>query len=145
MAEALGIASGIAGLLSLVGQAIEGIIKLRAFAKGFEESAATVNEFVDDLNSFGDSLQQVRDLLKKVSDSARIDVKTLRWQLQSCQSSVLSWNQLTRRRQHGLKDEAKAFFTQLGNAANIEGFVEFQSRISTHQLGLQMSLSMLNT
>jgi len=49
--EAVGAASSIAGILSLAGQTIEGIIKLRGFVKDVKSSPKIVNTFLRDVES----------------------------------------------------------------------------------------------
>jgi hypothetical protein len=90
MAEALSIASGVAGLISLMGYSIEGIIKLRAFAKGVKVSTSTVLEFVADLDAFSLSLQQIRDLLEKVPNNVGFNMTAFERHLQACQSSIVT-------------------------------------------------------
>ena len=64
--EALGAASSIAGLLGLVGQSINGIIKLRGFVKNVKAAPKTISTFLRDVDSFQQSLSQTQNLLEQL-------------------------------------------------------------------------------
>jgi hypothetical protein len=63
--EAVGGAASIAGLLSLVGQSIDGIPKLRGFVKDVKFATKAVNAFLRDVDSFQQRLSQTQQLLSQ--------------------------------------------------------------------------------
>ena len=141
-------ASSVAGILSLVGQSIDGIIKLRGFVKDVKNSQTTVNSFVRDVDSFEGSLWQIEKLIVQLPQEQpvvkeQIDLETLQWQLQGCQSDIKRWLDVANHLEPGSSRNAEAFFKKLRIAVNKDGFSEFHSQIARHQLGLNISLSIL--
>lgn len=77
--EALGAASSIAGLLSLVGQSIDGILKLRGFVKDAKGASKTVATFLRDVDSFQQSLSQIQHLLQQLPKSPDAPIDDARY------------------------------------------------------------------
>jgi predicted glycosyltransferase involved in capsule biosynthesis len=82
--EALGAAASIAGILSLAGQSINGIVKLRVFIKDTKSASKTVDSFLSDVDAFEGSLTQIQELLLRLSSNKStpvvgIGLETLKW------------------------------------------------------------------
>ena len=160
--EAVGAASSIAGILSLAGQTIEGIIKLRGFVKDVKSSPKIVNTFLRDVESFQDSLSQTQQLISQLPDprpatftppdviceppNAIIPnqaLESLNWRLGECAKDVDEWLRVANKLNPGSATGAEAFFKKLRVAVNKDGFSEFHSQIARHQRGLGISLSVI--
>jgi hypothetical protein len=95
--EAVAAASSIAGLVSLAGQALEGILKLRGFFKDCASASKTVDRFLRDLNSLIQTLEDVKSLvprLEKVASSTfnnKTMITSLQIQLEDCSKDVYEW------------------------------------------------------
>lgn len=146
--ETLGAAGSIAGILSLVGQSINGIVKLRVFIKDTKSASKTVDSFLHDVDSFEGSLIHIQEILLRLSRNGptlvpESGLETLKWQLEACWSDVQEWNSYAQSFKGRLSKGLTLFFNQLRVAANKDGFNEFHSRIAKHQKGLAISLSTL--
>ncbi len=94
--ETLGAAASVAGLLSLAGQAITGIIRLRAFVKDIQAAPRMVNAFLRDVDAFEGSLVQIRQLLSQLQNqrpdlAQELGLDTLQTQLTSCSDDIEQW------------------------------------------------------
>jgi hypothetical protein len=144
--EALGVAASIAGILSLVSQSIEGLIKIRRVVKCVKGATRTLNSFLDDVNTFEGSLAQVRGLLTQLPNdqpSLTADLDGLRQQLESCSEDIDKWIQFAAQIDPKASKGLEAFLTQLRVVVNKDGFIEFHSRIAKHQRALGISLSII--
>jgi hypothetical protein len=146
--EALGAAASVAGILSLVGQSIDGIIKLRGFVKDVKNSPKTLGTFLHNVDSFHTSLSQIQQLLNQLPEeqpiaTTQLDLQTLNWQLEACAGDIKQWLDLSRMLDLKSSSAIEAFFKKLRVAANKDGFSEFHNQIARHQRGLNISLSVL--
>jgi hypothetical protein len=146
--EALGAASSVAGILSLVGQSIDGIIKLRGFVKDVKNASKTLDNFLRDVDSFQGSLSQIQQLLVQLPKeqsivTAQLDLQSLNWQLKTCRDDIKEWLHLANSLDLGSSGRIETFFKKLRVAVNKDGFSEFHRQIGRHQRGLNISLSVL--
>jgi hypothetical protein len=141
--EVLGATASVAGLLSLVAQSIDGIVRLRGFVKDVKRAPATVGLFLSNVDSFQGSLYQIQELLSQIPQGASLDLLSLEWQLEACFHDIKQWLQEAQQYDISSLSGVRAFFKQLRVAANKDGFSEFHSQIARHQRGLQISLSVL--
>lgn len=146
--EAVGAAASVAGLLSLAGQAITGIIKLRAFVKDIAAAPKIVNAFMKEVDSFEGSLAQVRQLLEQLQSkqhnaAKHLDLDVLQNQLTSCAEDIEQWLVTARLVDPGTEKGAKAFIRKLRVAVDKDGFSEFHDQIARLQRWLGISLSVL--
>jgi hypothetical protein len=93
--EVLGLAASVAGILSLVGQSIEGIIKLQRMLRSPKKTDESVTLLQRDIDSFQGSLNQVQRLLSLIHQEQpfllRSTLAHFEEQLMLCQHDILSW------------------------------------------------------
>lgn len=141
--EVLGATASVAGLLSLVAQSIDGIVRLRGFVRDVKRAPATLGLFLENVDAFQGSLIQIQELLAQVPPAANLDLLALEWQLEACFYDIKQWLHEAQKHDIPSVSGVRAFFKQLRVATNKDGFSEFHSQIARHQRGLQISLSVL--
>lgn len=94
--EAVTAIASVAGIVSLVGQTIESIIKLRVFYQDCSEASNSIGRFLKALNGLIQIHENVRDLVKKLEDSMAVDLDknilaSLQIQIEDCGKDVGIW------------------------------------------------------
>jgi hypothetical protein len=111
--DAVAGASSIAGILSLAGPSVNGIIALRSF---FQECAAalhSVERFLKHLNELIRSLEDVRELIKKPENAPTKQIPdtvlaSLQGQVNDCSKDVHAWLAMARKLHPALGNGSKA-------------------------------------
>jgi len=143
--EALGAAASIAGVLSLAGQTVDGILKLQNFFKDVSSASRTIERFLHDISLLIKTIEDVRSLLSCASDALGTDLKivALEIQLQDCSKDVYEWLRLAKDHHPGLSTGTKAGFKKFWVAANKAGVSGLEQEIRRHRHSLVASLSVL--
>ena len=90
--ETLAAAASIAGILSLVGQSIEGVKKLKDFYSRLSSTSQTVNQFLYDINTLFQTLQNIESLLSKWTPEKKdVNIISLSIQLEKCSKDTGVW------------------------------------------------------
>lgn len=93
--EAVAAIASIAGIISLVAQTLESIIKLRGFYNDCSEASSSVSRFLKVLNGLMKIHEDVRDLVKKFEASSAVDANnilaSLQIQIDDCGEDVGIW------------------------------------------------------
>jgi len=146
--EGLAAASSIAGVLSLAGQTVDGVVKLQGFFKDVAGASRTVERFLHDINLLIKTIEDVRALLNTISNvltssGADLKVAALEIQLQDCSKDVYGWLGLARDHHPGFSIGSKASFKKFWVSANKAGVLGIEQEIKGHQHSLVASLSVL--
>jgi hypothetical protein len=146
--EVVGAAASVAGLLSLVGQSLDGIFKLLGFIKTFNAAQSTLNIFLRDVESLQSSLIRIQRLLTHLPLDQPIVTETLNleglaWQINACLKEVKDWEYSAKKYSKSPPTNIKGFFKKFRVAVNKAGFSEFHGRIMQHQQGLNLILAVL--
>jgi len=93
--EVLAVAASVAGIPSLVGQSLEGIIKLQRMPRSVKETDESVTLLQPEIDSFQWSLNQFQPLLSLIHQEQpfllRSTLAPLEEELVLCQHDILSW------------------------------------------------------
>lgn len=153
--EAVAAASSIAGIVSLAGQALSGIVKLRAFFQNCTSASKTIERLLRDLNSLIQTLEDVREIVLKLDETAAVTFDTksilssLQIQLEDCTKDVYDWVKKAEE-QHpefgsgrgglqGSKRRFKEFFV----AVNKESLTDIFREIGNHKENITLKLSVI--
>src|SRR4051812_43380300 len=97
--EAVGVAASFTGILAFTGQAIEGIIVLRAFFKDVSLAPRRTGELLENLERLSETLLDIKELIdalaekssEKLNAGAGFNTTILRGHLKACAEDVASW------------------------------------------------------
>ncbi|KAB5566983.1 hypothetical protein GE09DRAFT_1219230 [Coniochaeta sp. 2T2.1] len=148
--EAVGAAASIAGLLGLVGQSIDGLVKLRRFFIFAKDAPAKLKELIEDIAALRDTLDQTQKVLKGLQDDYLYPTHLHRELLDEliasvtlCERDVTAWDKNARDSNTGTWKGVKAFFRKAKLAADKDWFDELREKIAGHQRRVSLSLSVL--
>jgi UDP-N-acetylglucosamine enolpyruvyl transferase len=146
--EGLAAASSVAGVLSLAGQTIDGVLKLQSFFKEVSSASRTMERFLYDINLLIKTIEDVRSLLSSISETlntAGTDLKivALEIQLQDCSKDIYQWLRIWSDHHPGFSTGTKASFKKFWIAANKTGMLGISQDIKGHRQSLVASLSVL--
>lgn len=146
--EVVGAAAGVAGLIGLAGQTIQGIIKLKTFFGDLSRSQTTILEFLYDIESLNHTLADVRSLLSKIQTQATISssdgsVTTLEAYLVVCSTDIKEWIKIAEKIDPASRNRAEAIFKQFQVAVNKRGISDIGRRVTNHQQRIGTSISVL--
>jgi hypothetical protein len=146
--EGLAAATSVAGVLSLAGSTIDGIVKLHEFFKDVSTASKTVERFLQSINSLIKLMEDVKTLLESVAErqtlpSMDIKIAALQIQLEDCSKDVYSWLNLAREHHPGFSTGSRAGFKKFWVAVNKSGVRGIAEDIREHKHGIVASLSVL--
>lgn len=147
--EAVAAASSIAGIVSLAGQALDGIIKLRGFFKDCASSSKTIDRFLRDLNSLIQTLEDVKSIIASLESVAlkSFDCKSilssLQIQLEDCSKDVYDWVRIASEQHPRLATGSKATFKKFLVAANKDSIEGIFKEIASHKENITLKLSII--
>ena len=146
--EGLSVASSIAGLLSLTGQTLDGVVKLHGFFKDVSSASRTVERFLLSINQLMKLMADVETTLQAISDCPTYSgedfkVAALAIQLEDCSKNVFRWLQLARDHHPGFSTGSKATFRRFWIAVNKGQVRDILYEIKEHRHGILASLSVL--
>ncbi|MCJ1432007.1 hypothetical protein MMC27_001363 [Xylographa pallens] len=146
--DVLSVASSIAGILSIVGQSIAGIVKLKQLFSDISTASKTIGTFLRDINSLLRVLNDVESLLSQLGTrvySGAIDVSTasLQIELEDCLKDVFTWLRVA----DGLRPPcdlgAQVWFKKVWVAINQNSVKGIREDIGRHKQALQVNLALI--
>jgi hypothetical protein len=146
--EGLAAASSVAGVLSLAGYTIDGIVRLHGFFKDVSTASKWTERFLQGINSIIKLMEDVKALLESIAarqtlPAVDIKIAALQIQLEDCSKDVYSWLNLAREHHPGSSTGTKAGFKKFWVAANKAGMRSILDDIREHRRGILASLSVL--
>ena len=152
--EVVGLVSSLVGIAAFTGQALEGIIKLRAFFKDLTGAEKTTSDLVDELESLITTLTDIKQLVaasKNVSDARSrphatisLGLSSLTTSLTSCVEDVTVWVEVIKNADPSSATGIRAFLKKMKVAVDKRGFQEIARKISGHRQRLGVGLSTLD-
>ena len=146
--DILSVASSIAGILSIAGQSIDGIVKLKQLFSDISFASKTVETFLRDINSLLHVLNDVETLLSQLDTriySGAIEVSTasLQIELEDCLKDVFIWLRLA----EGLRPPsdlgARVWLKKVWVAINQNSIKGIREDIGRHKQALQINLALI--
>lgn len=145
-----GIASiaGAVGILGLVGQSIDGILKIKKHFHGLHAAPRTASNFLSDLDSLKGTLVAIKELIEKVPEEWLVgdeagNVNVLASQSEKCRDDIKLWEKDAAKLNTKSSKALDAFFKKLRVVADAGNFSEFHRKVASHQQGIQISLDIL--
>ena len=142
--ESLAVAASIAGILSLAGQSIEGVRKLKDFYSRLSFASRTVDRFLYDINTLLQTLESIERLLSKWPlEKEDVNITSLSIQVEECFKDITTWLETASRMRRGTDKGGKAWFKRFWVAVNDSTVKDIISEITRHRLALNVSLAII--
>ncbi|KAN0114490.1 hypothetical protein V8E51_004034 [Hyaloscypha variabilis] len=151
--EVVGLVSSLIGIAAFSSQALDGIIKLRAFFKDLTGAEQTTSDLVDELESLVTTLRGVKQLVANFEDfsDARVEqeamtslgLSSLTLNLTYCVEDITTWVGVIKNVDPSSATGIRAFLKKMKVAADKRGFQEIVRKISGHRQRLGVGLSIL--
>ena len=140
--------SSVAGILSVVGQSIDGIIKLINFFSDVISASRTIECFLRDIKSLLLALNDVEDLLSQLytsilSGHPQTNVTSLQIELEDCYKDVCQWLKIASNLRPSSSVGAKAWFKKFWISVKQDSVKDIQSEIGRHKQAIQLNLAII--
>ena len=146
--DVVSIASSIAGILSIAGQSIDGIVKLKQLFSNISIASKTIDTFLRDINSLLYVLNDVETLLSQLdtrtcSGAIGVSTASLQIELEDCLKDVFIWLRVA----DGLRPPsdlgARVWFKKVWVAINQNSVKGIREGIGRHKQALQVNLALM--
>ena len=141
-------APSVAGILSIIGQNIDGIIKLINFFSNVTTASRTIVIFLRDIKSLLLALNDVEDLFSHISLSVlsrkcATNVASLQVELEDCYRDVCQWFKAASSLRPSASTNAKAWFKKLWISVRQDSVKDIRSEIGRHRQAILLNLALL--
>lgn len=142
--EAIAAASSVAGILSLLGQSIEGVSKLRGFLLNVSCASRHVSLFLYDINCLLEALHAAKQLVDKLpGDFKDSQFAALQIQLDFCSTDVHRLLESASSLRPASEVRAKAWLKKFWNAINKDVLRNAREDLERHRKAIELSLTVL--
>jgi hypothetical protein len=146
--EAVAAIASIAGILSLAGQAVNGIIILRGFFQSCSSESHSIEKFLKRLNELIQILEHARDLMTKLKTAPSKIVPesilaSLQFQLDDCNKDVYSWLAMAKASLPASNTGTKVAFKKFLVALERQRITDIYMEISVHKDNIMTKLSVI--
>ena len=145
--EAVAAASSVAGIVSLAGQALNGIVKLRRFFVDAASAVKTIDRFLRDLNGLIQTLEDVGVIVGKLENAPNFDsqsiLSSLEIQLEDCSKDVYNWVRIASEQHPKFAVGTKATFKKFLVAINKDNITDIFKEVAAHQDNITLKLSII--
>ena len=145
--EAVAAVSSIAGIISLAGQALSGIVKLRGFFNEYASASKSIDRFLRNLNSLLQTLEDVKEIAVKLENvegfNAKSVLASLEIQLEDCARDVYDWVKVGSEHHPQSVKGSKAVFKRFLVAANKDSLTDIFRDIACHKDNIILKLSVI--
>lgn len=142
--EIVAAVSSVAGILSLVGQGIEGASKLKDLFSNASRASSTISRFLHDIDSLLQALEAARDLVRDLpTDFGGSQVTSLRFELQYCNNDVYRLLDIAGSLRPASDVGAKAWFQRFWIAVNKNLLIDAREELERHKQAINLSLVVL--
>ncbi|KAH8586236.1 hypothetical protein B0O99DRAFT_75148 [Bisporella sp. PMI_857] len=146
--EAVAAIASIAGIISLVGQTLGQIAKLRGFYQECSEASGSVRRFLKALNGLIQIHEDVRDLMRKLENTTAADANqsilaSLQIQINDCGKDVGLWLEKASACQPMAGSGTRATFRKFLVALEQRKIVDIYQEIANHRANITTKLSVV--
>lgn len=140
--EAVAAAASIAGIITVVGQSIDGLIKFSDFFSDISSASKTISRLLKDINSLIQVLENIGNVLEQARERrsdqnfASLDVK-----LEDCAKDVQIWLATARLLHPGSESGGRAWLRKFRLAVNNTAIQNIRDEIGKHNHTLCLSLA----
>lgn len=140
--EAVAAAASIAGIITVVGQSIDGLIKFSDFFSDISSASKTISRLLKDINSLIQVLEDISDVLERArARKHRQDLASLDIKLGDCAKDVQIWLATARLLRPGSDSGGKAWLRKFRLAVNNTAIQTIRDEIGRHHQTLSLSLA----
>ena len=141
--EAIAAISSIAGILSLLGQAIDSTTKLRNFLSEVSSASETASQLLHDLDCLLQTLDAVTSLVKLLPlEFKNPSVVSLHLRIQAYTKDVFNWFKVAKDIRPA-QDGTKAWFKKLWVATNIKSIRDIRDELDRHKHTISLDLTII--
>ena len=141
--EAIAAISSIAGILSLLCQAIDNTTKLRDFLSEASSASETAGQLLSDLDSLLQTLDTVNSLVKLLPlEFQNSNVVSLHLRIEAYTKDVFNWFKVAKDIRP-VQNGAKAWFQKLWVATNIKSIRDIRVELDRHKETISLDLTLL--
>lgn len=142
--EVVAAIASVAGILSLLGESLDGTRKLRDFFSDFSSASTTIAKILHDIQSLDRAISNIKNLVKKLP----LDFKgtlhgSLQVQLEDYMKDVCRWLNTAKMLSPASATGMKLWLKKLRIAVNIKSVNEIKLELGRHQQAFNLSLSIL--
>ena len=131
--EAIAAISSIAGILTLLGQAIDNTTKLRNFLSEISSASETADQLLHDLDSLLQTFDAVNSLVKLLPlEFKNSNLVSLHLRVEAYTKDVFNWFKVAKDVRPA-QDGAKAWLKKLWIATNIKSLKEIREELDRHK------------
>lgn len=146
--EAVAAVASVAGIICLVGQTLDHIIKLRGFYQECSEASGSVSRFLKALNGLIQIHEDVRDLMRKLENTAGAGANdnilaSLQIQIHDCGKDVGLWLEKASACQPMAGSGTRATFRKFQVALEKRKIVDINQEIANHRDNISIKLSVI--
>ena len=142
--EAVAAASSVAGILSLLGQSIDGVSKLRGFLLNVSGASKHVSLFLYDINCLLEALHAGKQLVDKLPEDFKDgQITALQVQLDFCTTDVHRLLEIARSLRPASEVGAKAWLKKFFTAVNKVVLRNAREDLERHRQAIELSLIVL--
>lgn len=140
--EAVAAAASIAGIITVVGQSIDGLIKFSDFFSDISSAPKTISRLLSDINSLIRTLEEIGNVLEQAQARRRgRNLASLDIKLEDCARDVQLWLATARLLRPGGSDSGgKAWLRKFRLAVNNTAIQTIREEIGRHKQTLCLSL-----
>lgn len=140
--EAIAAASSIAGIITVVGQSIDGLIKFSDFFSDISSASKTISRLLNDINSLIEVLENIGRVLEQARARRRHqNFSSLDIKLEDCAKDVQVWLATARLLRPGSDSGGKAWLKKFRLAVNNTAIQTIRDEIGRHKQTLCLSLA----
>lgn len=140
--EVLAATASVAGILTLVGQTLQGIVTLRNFFQDCSSASKTIARFWRELNLLERTVREVELIAAKLENSYTTGLLvSLAIQLEDCSRDVGYWLQAAQKSHPRNVSGSKATFKIVLFALKKENLKDYYLEIAKHKSNINISLS----
>jgi len=138
-----GVAS-VAGILSLLGQSLNGTRKLRDFFVDVSSASTSITNLLEDINSLLQAIESIKDLIEKSCSKFKDStVELLRVRLEEYTKDICRWFKTAKALHLPSGNRTKIWLKKLWIAVNIKSVNEIRIELERHRQTITLSLSIL--
>ena len=140
--EAVAAAASVAGIITVVGQSIDGLIKFSDFFSDISSASKTISRLLNDINSLIQVLENISNVLERARARGRgqnfalLDIK-----LADCAKDVEVWLATARLLRPSSDSGGKAWLRKFRLAVNNTAIQTIRDEIGRHKQSLSLSLA----
>ena len=140
--EAVAVAASIAGIITVVGQSIDGLIKFSDFFSDISSASKIITRLLNDINSLIQVLEEIRNVFEQAqAQRSGQNLASLDLKLEDCAKDVQVWLATARLLRPGGSDSgAKAWLRKFRLAVNSTAIQTIREEIGRHKQTLCLSL-----